>query len=111
MYTTFPSAPPWSLGSWATTASVWASCVFPQRYSPNTSLMLPDWKPPSKIESHCLLPVEMRKQRLRTCRSSAPVRKPPALGCAHSQYRQNAEGRHEDGIPCTSGPPPLPSRP
>lgn len=34
--------------------------------SPYTSLMLHDWKPSANMESHCLLPVEIRKQRLRS---------------------------------------------
>jgi len=85
MYITFPSPPPCSFGNCAMTERVWASCVFLQRYSPYTSLMLPDWKPPRRIESHCLLPVERRKQRLRTWRSSAEVMKPPLWGWEQCQ--------------------------
>jgi hypothetical protein len=83
MYATLPSPPPWLLGSWAITARVCASCVFLQRNSPNTSLMLQDWKPPAKMVSHCLLPVESRKQRFRISRSSAEVMNvvTPVFGC------------------------------
>ncbi|KAL4954917.1 hypothetical protein BDW69DRAFT_162184 [Aspergillus filifer] len=59
MYATFPSAPPMSRGSWATTDMVCESWVLPQRNSPKTSLMLMLWKPPPRIESNCLLPVEI----------------------------------------------------
>lgn len=42
--------------------------------------MLHDWKPSFKIESHCLLPVEMRKHRFLICARSALVMKPAPLG-------------------------------
>jgi hypothetical protein len=40
IYATLPSAPPISFGSCAMTEIVCESCVFPQRNSPKTSLML-----------------------------------------------------------------------
>lgn len=42
--------------------------------------MLADWNPSLRIESHCLLPVEIRKQRFLTTARSAEVMKPPPFG-------------------------------
>lgn len=44
--------------------------------------MLQDWKPSFRIESHCLLPVEIRKQRFLICARSALVMNPAPLGCS-----------------------------
>ncbi len=41
-----PSPPPWSIGSWHVTASVWQSCVLPVLNSPNISVMDPVSMPP-----------------------------------------------------------------
>jgi hypothetical protein len=45
--------------------------------------MLHDWKPSLRMESHCLLPVEMRKHRFLICARSALVMKPAPLGCIY----------------------------
>lgn len=42
--------------------------------------MLHDWKPSLRMESHCLLLVEMRKHRFLSCARSALVMKPAPLG-------------------------------
>lgn len=43
--------------------------------------MLADWKPSLRMESHCLLLVDMRKHRFLSCARSALVMKPAPLGC------------------------------
>ena len=40
MYMALPSPPPWSMGIWHVTHSVWHSCVLPVRNSPKSSVML-----------------------------------------------------------------------
>lgn len=55
--------------------------------------MLHDWKPSLRIESHCLLPVEMRKHRFLIWARSALVMKLAPLGwtyvsvCATSEHQ------------------------
>lgn len=58
----------------------WAERSVHLRNSPYTSLMLADWKPSLRMESHCLLLVEMRKHRFLSCARSALVMKPAPLG-------------------------------
>lgn len=103
MYMTFPPVYPVSVGSWAVTQSVWASCVFPVRASPNTSVIDMDSTPPPRIllttkdqfifclvcwlwfsiYSIFLLPVVRAKSCLRCSHTSSPVRKQPAVLTGH----------------------------
>lgn len=53
--------------------------------------MLQDWKPSLRMESHCLLPVEIRKQRFLIWARSALVMKPAPLGCSMSASSLMAE--------------------
>lgn len=52
--------------------------------------MLHDWKPSLRMESHCLLLVEMRKHRFLSCARSALVMKPAPLGWMDVSLRKRA---------------------